>query len=131
MTELSDLLQSVNSGRLSARAIARAAQERGYTLNHDTAARYLRGDHGMPDEATLVALAEVSACRSNACAPRPACRRAHHAVHASGGSQPPQPAPAAGRGRDHPRDARAGVGRCREACGPARTRREAPLTHRS
>ena len=59
MTALSDLLQSVNGGRLSARALARAAQERGHTLNHDTAARYLRGDHGNPDEATLVALSEV------------------------------------------------------------------------
>jgi hypothetical protein len=61
MSGLSDLLQSVNSGRLSARAIAREAQERGHTLNHDTAARYLRGDHGKPDEATLVALSEVMA----------------------------------------------------------------------
>jgi transcriptional regulator with XRE-family HTH domain len=59
MTALSNLLQSVNAGRLSARGLAREAQERGYTLNHDTAARYLRGDHGNPDEATLVALSEV------------------------------------------------------------------------
>jgi hypothetical protein len=28
-------------------------------VNHDTAARYLRGDHGTPDEATLVAFADV------------------------------------------------------------------------
>lgn len=59
MSSLSDLLQTINSGRLSARAVARAAQERGHTLNHDTAARYLRGDHGRPDEATLVALSDV------------------------------------------------------------------------
>lgn len=59
MSALSQLLGAHNDGRLSARAIAREARERGYTLNHDTAARYLRGDHGKPDEATLVALAEV------------------------------------------------------------------------
>lgn len=59
MSALSQLLSTHNDGRLSARAIAREARERGYTLNHDTAARYLRGDHGKPDEATLVALAEV------------------------------------------------------------------------
>ena len=59
MSALSQLLTTHNDGRLSARAIAREARERGYTLNHDTAARYLRGDHGKPDEATLIALAEV------------------------------------------------------------------------
>lgn len=59
MSRLSEELTNANAQRLSARAIARAAQERGYTLNHDTAARYLRGDHGVPDEQTLVALAEI------------------------------------------------------------------------
>ena len=59
MTALSELLSAANDNALSARAIARAANERGYSLNHDTAARYLRGDHGKPDEATLVALADV------------------------------------------------------------------------
>jgi transcriptional regulator with XRE-family HTH domain len=59
MTALSQLLADANSGGLSARAIARAAREQGHTLNHDTAARYLRGDHGRPDEATLTAFAEV------------------------------------------------------------------------
>lgn len=59
MSAISDVLQAANRRKLSARAVARAAQERGYTLNHDTAARYLRGDHGRPDEATLVALSEV------------------------------------------------------------------------
>jgi transcriptional regulator with XRE-family HTH domain len=59
VSALSDLLSTVNAGRLSARAVARAARERGYSLNHDTAARYLRGDHGRPDESTLVALADV------------------------------------------------------------------------
>src|SRR5581483_11174328 len=34
-------------------------RERGHSLNHDTVARYLRGDHGTPDEATLVAFAEI------------------------------------------------------------------------
>jgi hypothetical protein len=53
MTALSDLLVASNKAGLSARAVARLARERGYTLNHDTAARYLRGDHGIPDEATL------------------------------------------------------------------------------
>ena len=59
MTALSDLLTTANRTRLSARAIARAARERGHSINHDTAARYLRGDHGRPDEATLVAFADV------------------------------------------------------------------------
>jgi hypothetical protein len=56
---LSEFLVSANGSERSARALARAAQERGHTLNHDTAARYLRGDHGVPDEATLVAFADV------------------------------------------------------------------------
>jgi len=59
MTALSELLRAANQGRLSARAIAIRAREGGFTLNHDTAARYLRGDHGRPDEATLRAFAEV------------------------------------------------------------------------
>lgn len=59
MTALSDLLSAANKSGLSARAIARAAQQRGHSINHDTAARYLRGDHGRPDEATLVAFADV------------------------------------------------------------------------
>jgi transcriptional regulator with XRE-family HTH domain len=58
VSALSDLLAAHSEGR-SARSIARDARERGHTLNHDTAARYLRGDHGKPDEATLVALADV------------------------------------------------------------------------
>jgi transcriptional regulator with XRE-family HTH domain len=59
VSALSDLLTEVNDGRYSARALARRAQERGHTLNHDTAARYLRGSHGRPDEATLRALADA------------------------------------------------------------------------
>jgi hypothetical protein len=59
MTALSDLLSTHNDGLRSARAIAREARERGHSLNHDTAARYLRGDHGKPDETTLIALADV------------------------------------------------------------------------
>ena len=59
MSGLSDLLVKKNSAGSSARALARRAQELGHTLNHDTAARYLRGDHGVPDEATLVAFSEV------------------------------------------------------------------------
>jgi hypothetical protein len=59
MSGLSELLTEVNGGRLSGRAIARLARDRGHTLNHDTAARYLRGDHGTPDEATLIAFADV------------------------------------------------------------------------
>lgn len=59
MSTLSELLTRANDAKRSARAIARAAQERGHTLNHDTAARYLRGDHGVPDEATLIAFSEV------------------------------------------------------------------------
>src|SRR4051812_23446592 len=59
MTALSDLLVARNTSGYSARAVARRAQQLGHTLNHDTAARYLRGDHGLPDEATLIALAAV------------------------------------------------------------------------
>jgi transcriptional regulator with XRE-family HTH domain len=59
VTSLSELLVASNRSGLSARAIARRAQERGHTLNHDTAARYLRGDHGIPDEATLLGFADV------------------------------------------------------------------------
>jgi transcriptional regulator with XRE-family HTH domain len=59
MSGLSDALGAANTAGLSARAIARAAKERGHSVNHDTAARYLRGDHGTPDESTLVAFAEV------------------------------------------------------------------------
>jgi hypothetical protein len=59
VTALSDLLVASNKAGLSARAVAREARERGYSLNHDTAARYLRGDHGVPDEVTLVALSEI------------------------------------------------------------------------
>jgi transcriptional regulator with XRE-family HTH domain len=59
MTALSELLVARNAEGISARAVARRAQDLGHTLNHDTAARYLRGDHGVPDEATLIALAAV------------------------------------------------------------------------
>lgn len=59
MSTLSELLQEENSKRLSARAISQAAREQGFTLNHDTAARYLRGEHGKPDEATLKAFSTV------------------------------------------------------------------------
>jgi transcriptional regulator with XRE-family HTH domain len=59
MSALSEILSAANTEGLSARSIARAAQALGYTLNHDTAARYLRGDHGRPDEGTLVALSRV------------------------------------------------------------------------
>lgn len=57
MSGLSDALRKSNEAHLSARAVSRRAQQLGYTLNHDTAARYLRGDHGRPDEVTLEALA--------------------------------------------------------------------------
>ena len=59
MTALSELLQVSNTANLSARTIARNAQELGFSLNHDTAARYLRGNHGSPDESTLRALSKV------------------------------------------------------------------------
>jgi len=59
MTALSELLQASNTANLSARTIARSAQELGFSLNHDTAARYLRGNHGTPDESTLQALSKV------------------------------------------------------------------------
>ncbi len=59
MSALSDLLVRSNPEGLSARRIALLAKEAGYRINHDTAARYLRGDHGMPDEETLRAFASV------------------------------------------------------------------------
>src|SRR6185503_12288083 len=59
MSALSDLLNKANTAGLSARSLARNAQAAGFSLNHDTAARYLRGDHGRPDEATLLALSKV------------------------------------------------------------------------
>ena len=59
MSALSELLQAENSKGLSARAISQTARELGFTLNHDTAARYLRGEHGTPDESTLQAFATV------------------------------------------------------------------------
>src|SRR3954451_1717272 len=59
MSALSDLLVAANSAGLSARSLARRAQEAGYRINHDTAARYLRGDHGRPDEETLRAFGSV------------------------------------------------------------------------
>jgi transcriptional regulator with XRE-family HTH domain len=59
MSALSELLQAENSKGLSARGISQAARGQGFTLNHDTAARYLRGEHGKPDEATLRAFSSV------------------------------------------------------------------------
>lgn len=59
MSELSELLQAEKPKGLSARAISQAARKLGFTLNHDTAARYLRGEHGKPDEATLQAFSTV------------------------------------------------------------------------
>src|ERR1700709_1723533 len=59
VTTLSELLNAANTAGLSARSIAREAQALDFSLNHDTAARYLRGDHGRPDEDTLVALSSV------------------------------------------------------------------------
>lgn len=59
MTALSERLVGANTAGLSARAIANQAREAGFTLNHDTAARYLRGDHGRPDEDTLLAFSTV------------------------------------------------------------------------
>jgi hypothetical protein len=59
MSALSDALKAANDGRFSARELSRLARDAGFTLNHDTAARYLRGDHGRPDEPTLRAFASV------------------------------------------------------------------------
>ncbi|HEU5270906.1 MAG TPA: hypothetical protein VFU36_13355 [Jatrophihabitans sp.] len=59
MSALSELLTRSNTAGLSAREIARQARQAGYRINHDTAARYLRGDHGRPDEETLRAFAGV------------------------------------------------------------------------
>jgi len=59
MSALSDLLNRSNTDGLSARAMARQARDAGFRINHDTAARYLRGDHGRPDEETLRAFAGV------------------------------------------------------------------------
>jgi transcriptional regulator with XRE-family HTH domain len=59
MSRLSDVISAANKEGISARELARRARERGHSLNHDTAARYVRGDHGTPDEGTLVALSDV------------------------------------------------------------------------
>lgn len=59
MSALSQLLLKAKPPGLSARALARQAQEAGFSINHDTAARYLRGAHGRPDEQTLRAFAHV------------------------------------------------------------------------
>jgi transcriptional regulator with XRE-family HTH domain len=59
VTALSDLIRSALDGQMSARELARIARSRGHSLNHDTVARYLRGDHGVPDEATLRAFSDV------------------------------------------------------------------------
>jgi hypothetical protein len=59
VSALSDLIVASNTGGLSARALSRRARELGHALNHDTAARYVRGDHGVPDEATLQAFSAV------------------------------------------------------------------------
>lgn len=59
MTQLSELINSAMAGQASGRSVARLARERGHSLNHDTVARYLRGDHGVPDEATLRAFSDV------------------------------------------------------------------------
>ena len=99
MSALSELLQAENSKGLSARAISQAARGLGFTLNHDTAARYLRGEHGKPDEATLRAFSTVLGISLAQAAPgRVAARRRHRAVPAAGRGRPAQP-PAAPRGR--------------------------------
>ena len=60
MSGVSDLVSAALAKQgLSARQLAVRAREAGHTLNHDTAARYARGDHGTPDEATLVALSDI------------------------------------------------------------------------
>jgi hypothetical protein len=60
MTKLSDLLSAaISASGMSGRALSRQARELGFSLNHDTAARYLRGDHGQPDEETLEAFSQV------------------------------------------------------------------------
>jgi transcriptional regulator with XRE-family HTH domain len=59
MSKLSELIVAANSAGLSARAMSRRALAEGHALNHDTAARYLRGDHGTPDETTLLAFSSV------------------------------------------------------------------------
>jgi hypothetical protein len=59
VTALSDALRTANDGRYSARQLSRLARDAGFSLNHDTAARYLRGEHGRPDEPTLRAFAVV------------------------------------------------------------------------
>jgi hypothetical protein len=59
VSALSELIAASNKTGASARALSRRAQDMGHSLNHDTAARYLRGDHGVPDEATLVAFSQV------------------------------------------------------------------------
>lgn len=58
MSVLSDVLRAAAEEHgWSAREVSRRARAGGFTMNHDTVARYLRGAHGQPDEITLEAFA--------------------------------------------------------------------------
>lgn len=59
MSKLSELLTQAKAEDMSLREIARRAQKRGHKLTVGTASKYFRGMHGVPDEATLLALHEV------------------------------------------------------------------------
>jgi hypothetical protein len=59
VSALSDELHRANRENWAARRISREAQLRGHTLSHETVAKYLRGDHAQPEEATLVAFADA------------------------------------------------------------------------
>jgi transcriptional regulator with XRE-family HTH domain len=59
MTRLSDLLTELNSETWSSRRVAHEAEKLGFNLSHDTANKYLRGRHGVPEEETLEAFAAV------------------------------------------------------------------------
>lgn len=58
MSALSELLRAAAARHgWSAREVSRQARAAGFTMNHDTVARYMRDTHARPDEATLEALA--------------------------------------------------------------------------
>lgn len=59
MTLLAELLTRANKDGWSTREIAERARKAGHNVGHDTVAKYLRGDHGHPNEKTLRALASA------------------------------------------------------------------------
>lgn len=59
MSELSKLLNQLNTNAWSSREIQRRAEKAGHRLSYVTAAKYLKGNHGMPTQDVITAFAEV------------------------------------------------------------------------